>query len=512
MLVAPFAYLALSARRFVFLLVVVTAPILARHVRGLLGRLAAERAEWIGRPAAALASVVVVALGTLGATGTRPFADALRVPGFGAHHVSVPEGALGYLDRIGLAGNVFNIFQWGGYMAWRDYPRRLPFVDGRGYVPAGMLDEMMAVRADPVRLARLQARYGFDAAIVDYPRNPIADETPDVDLGLTSPHWALVYWDDLSMVYLRRTEALAAVIARDEYRHVKPAMGAGYLRRHLGDASRLAAIETELRRNVAETRSSTGYALLGFVYNEAGRFREAIAELTLVGDFPYGSNLLNAYLGLAFAYGRLGDLRRSIDHYRRAIRLQEDPLTLHNAGLTVEKLGDDREAARYFERALVLDRHLVPTYPALIRVSRRAGREDRVREVEAGYAAALAHGEAEAHFKRGVKLYFEGKIHEAIVEFRASVKSNPRHAATRSNLGFAYYDVGRLDDAFAEQRSALDVDPGFANAHYGLALVHRERGDAPAAREHFGRYLALAPKGYWARKAQTALDSLASRR
>ena len=43
--------------------------------------------------------------------------------------------------------------------------------------------------------------------------------------ALTSPDWALVYWDDVALVYLRRGGSHTAVIERDGYRLVKPANG-----------------------------------------------------------------------------------------------------------------------------------------------------------------------------------------------------------------------------------------------------------------------------------------------
>ena len=40
--------------------------------------------------------------------------------------------------RIGMTGRLFNAFHFGGYIAWRDFPRRSAIIDGRGYVPPGL--------------------------------------------------------------------------------------------------------------------------------------------------------------------------------------------------------------------------------------------------------------------------------------------------------------------------------------------------------------------------------------
>ena len=149
---------------------------------------------------------------------------------FGVNERWVPEGALRYLDARGIQGRLFNAFHFGGYITWRDFPRRMPILDGRGHVAPSLLEEIHFARAYPQHLARLQARFDLEVAVMDYPTysgDAVADVLgPDADAALASPHWALVYWDDVALVYLRRGGLHAAVIARDEYRHVKPANGA----------------------------------------------------------------------------------------------------------------------------------------------------------------------------------------------------------------------------------------------------------------------------------------------
>src|SRR5437667_69872 len=78
-------------------------------------------------------------------------------------------GAVRFLDRIGMTGRLFNAVHFGGYIAWRDFPRRAAIIDGRGYVPPGLKEEIHFARAYPDHLARLGAAYGFQAAVMDYP-------------------------------------------------------------------------------------------------------------------------------------------------------------------------------------------------------------------------------------------------------------------------------------------------------------------------------------------------------
>ncbi len=507
LLVVPFVYLGLSARRFVFLLAIVGAPILARHARLFVGRLKAEWAYRVSLPAGVFAGAVIVAMTGLFLTRVEPFVDPVKISGFGVNYDTCPEGALRYLDRIDGNGKLFNAFRWGGYIVWRDFPNRIPIIDGRGHVAPNLLEDIQRAQISSASLDRLQKKYEFNVAVVEYPlRTEVyGDAVPNVDLALTSPDWALVYWDDLSMVYLKRTDAFAEIIGRDEYLHVKPANGIPDLRRKLRDKSLIAPIEAELRRNISETRSSTGYMFLGVLYTDLGAYQKVVEALSYVREFPFRSHLPNAYLGLGFAYDRLGRTEQAISYYQKAARLNETSNILYSLGLAFEKSGNDREAIRYLERALDRDRHLALAYPPLIRAYRRLGMTERLQGVEAAYRQALAHGRAEEHFRKGVNLYIEKKLHEALAEFQASLEVNPANPDTLNNLGYIYFDLGQLDKALAEQRRALEINPGHANAHYGLALIYRAQGEHAKAREHLEEYLRLEPRGYWSRKAQEML-------
>ncbi len=509
LLVLPFAYLAFSARRFIFLFAVVSAPVLARHLRALIARLGEAWARRLTLPAAVAAAVLGLAVIGLWATRTGPLADSLKEPGFGINTVMIPDGALRYIERVGASGRVFNVFHWGGYITWRDFPRLVPFMDGRGHLPAGLLDEAMVVRENPVRLEKLRSTYGFEIALVDYPVLPsgLGSDAPDMDLGWNSPSWALVYWDDLTLVYVHRAGPLAAVAQRDEYRHVRPANGALHLRRRLQAGAPAKEIEAELKRNVADTGSSMGLALLGFLYNDDGRYAEAIEVLGRVRDFPGPwSQMANVYQGLAFAHARLAQPARALDYYTKAAAIDETADVLYNIGILAAKTGDDRRAIHSLERALERSPNLLAAYPALLAAYRRAGRAERAERLEAAFPQALTQVKAEEHFHRGVQLYREGRHHEAIAAFGLSLQLNPRSPAALSNLGYVNFDLGRLDEALDQQQRALEADPAFANAHYGLALIHERRGQASRARAHYAEYLRLDPRGYWARRAREALD------
>jgi Flp pilus assembly protein TadD len=55
--------------------------------------------------------------------------------------------------------------------------------------------------------------------------------------------------------------------------------------------------------------------------------------------------------------------------------------------------------------------------------------------------------------------------------WEASVRESPWNARARNNLGYAYYEAGRKDEALRELRAALFFDPQHAKARANLALL-----------------------------------------
>jgi tetratricopeptide (TPR) repeat protein len=66
-------------------------------------------------------------------------------------------------------------------------------------------------------------------------------------------------------------------------------------------------------------------------------------------------------------------------------------------------------------------------------------------------------GDSAAHFERPVALHEQGKLADAIEEYRASLRIIPGSAEARYNLGVALNSQGNVDAAFAEFRQSRDI-------------------------------------------------------
>ena len=55
-------------------------------------------------------------------------------------------------------------------------------------------------------------------------------------------------------------------------------------------------------------------------------------------------------------------------------------------------------------------------------------------------------------------------------------------------------------------RDAVALNPGYADAHFYLAVTLEKTGHSPEAKPHWKAYQELAPKGEWAELAKEFLE------
>jgi tetratricopeptide (TPR) repeat protein len=128
-----------------------------------------------------------------------------------------------------------------------------------------------------------------------------------------------------------------------------------------------------------------------------------------------------AYLGLAIAQYYQEKYRDALTSLERAERLAPDhPLVHFYRGLTLNKLGQFQQAARAFDRAMVLSPDLAP----------------------------------EGHYQRGLARYGLGMVDEAQAEFRAIVSTQPESELARSARRF----LGQIGAPVAQGPKRWNLD------------------------------------------------------
>lgn len=144
-----------------------------------------------------------------------------------------PAGACDFIVKNDIRGTVYNTYQLGGYIEWALGPSHPVFMDGRYIfhpllVQQRQLDLALAENPDGAAWKTALEKNGVDMAIVDYaaPMFSSHGRTPFPlawqNLVFPRSAWALVYWDDAAMLFLKRTEKFKNVIARYEYKTLWP--------------------------------------------------------------------------------------------------------------------------------------------------------------------------------------------------------------------------------------------------------------------------------------------------
>jgi tetratricopeptide (TPR) repeat protein len=515
LLIIPFIVLSFIAGRFVFLPCIVAGPIIARNISASLS----ERALWenfFSKTIVFAGTLVWIVLSvTLVFARIEPFVDTrvvdAKIFGFGINYDCYPEKALRYMDKRNISGRVFNNFGWGQYIIWRDYPMRMPFVDGRGYLRPDLLEIMDQARFQPEMLDVLYNTYGFESVIINYPSPESAILNFGNNSALSHPGWALVYWDDLSLVYLKKGGQYDSVIKEDEYRFINPANSIASIRLMLDSEGSRTQLIGELQRNIAESGSSKAYAFLGSIYNGMGSYQQAIEAFSHVRSYPtIQDHLFDRYTGTGYAYSQLGKLDDALRIYKESAKLTKVPDFIYfNIGNIYFRKNDKKNALKYLEKAIKMNSTIASAYPLLISLYHDLNRTDDAKRMEERYRSVLLVKSSEEHDSLGRIAFASGRMNVAIDEFKRAIEINPSNPAAYSNLGRVYFNSGVMNQAYEYQQKALEIDPNYAMAYYWLGHIYRNSGNAPMARRCFEEYRRIEPDGYLSRKAKQFIKELA---
>jgi tetratricopeptide (TPR) repeat protein len=211
-----------------------------------------------------------------------------------------------------------------------------------------------------------------------------------------------------------------------------------------------------------------------------------LAEMHLTSNEPQAAEPLLAKARAlrpddgSVLYG-LGRVALAQQHYAQAVADLERALTVapratrvhYPLAMAYRSLGKKAEAESHLR--LRGDGDLTPEDPLM------------------GELAGLLQNAA-AFEARGSKALEDKQWSEAVAQLTKAIALAPNNAATRLNLGTAYYMQGDADRAMGQYREAIRLSPSFARAHFVLGLLLETRGDDRGAIDEFTATVAADPK------------------
>ncbi|MBO0736770.1 MAG: tetratricopeptide repeat protein [Alphaproteobacteria bacterium] len=102
-------------------------------------------------------------------------------------------------------------------------------------------------------------------------------------------------------------------------------------------------------------------------------------------------------------------------------------------------------------------------------------------------------GNAEAHNSLGIALRALGRLAEAEASYREAVQLRPNYPEAHSNLGNALRALGRPGEAEASYREALRLRPNYPEAYYNLGAALIDLGRLVEAEASYREALRLSP-------------------
>ena len=207
---------------------------------------------------------------------------------------------------------------------------------------------------------------------------------------------------------------------------------------------------------------SVGELQLGLNLADLERFEEAEQHLkaSLAGD----ENDIRAYLALGGVYARQENYRAAADLYDRAVARIDEPTRaewniFYQRGIAYERLKEWEKAEPNFRKALELfpDQPQVLNYLGYSWVDMNTNLDEGLEMIHR--AVELRPSDGYIVDSLGWAFYRLGRFEEAVRELERAVGLMPADPILNDHLGDAYWRVGRKLEATFQWRHALALDP-----------------------------------------------------
>ena len=193
------------------------------------------------------------------------------------------------------------------------------------------------------------------------------------------------------------------------------------------------------------------------------RYDEAIAQYKAAianADRP----VFTAHLNLGSAYYEKGDYRSAVEAFRKATEIRPSDYRGHY------NLAEALYASEDYKGSEAAYRKVIALSPK-------------------GISGAQAY-----HFL-GLSLYKQGRVEEAIAQYKAAIELfGGKYAEAHYNLGTALLERKDYEGAEREFRLTIEQDKGFAEAHFNLGVTLEHQRRFREAAEQFEMFLSLTPE------------------
>jgi len=207
-------------------------------------------------------------------------------------------------------------------------------------------------------------------------------------------------------------------------------------------------------------------------YVDISYFRDIIGN-----KFPY---LANAFVNKGVEEFQAGNYAKAKEFSENSIGVNAflgrvDSLGMYNAALAAERLGDDKEALKYYDGLTKIKYGGAPIYSYIANI--HAKNKDTTKKMEAIRKGLEIYPEDADLIREELSyLLVTGQTQEALGNFDKAIEKDPENATLYYNRGLIFDQLGEMEKAAPDYQKAMDVDPTFFDAAYNLGAMYFNKG------------------------------------
>jgi tetratricopeptide (TPR) repeat protein len=121
---------------------------------------------------------------------------------------------------------------------------------------------------------------------------------------------------------------------------------------------------------------------------------------------------------------------------------------------------------------------------------------------------AIEPSHAAAHINLGTLYYNRQEFALAEKHYRRAIEADARYSLAYFDLGNVLDETGRVQEAILTYKTALQLAPTYADAHYNLALAYEKIREPRKALKHWQAYVKLDTSGPWSVHARSQIKRI----
>jgi len=262
-----------------------------------------------------------------------------------------PKESIEFIRTHAVAGPLFHTYELGGYLAATLYPEYQVFIDGR---TVNLYDKNFSWYYRHLHIPAV-----FDAASQKYQFNAILIP-PTYELArplIDSEQWALVFFDNESLLLLKDNEQNKELISKYSYRLLDPSRKISNYQDVCKKAKERDIILSEINRTVRDLEYPVyGTQALSFLATKCPDMSwsyELVASL-LRKSLRVQPNNAELYYNLGSIQLLLEQEMQALASFKRSIQIQKNSFNMTGLGITLNNLGRYQEAEKIFKKVLFL--------------------------------------------------------------------------------------------------------------------------------------------------------------